>query len=191
MNGKTPEDASTGHFSELSSDAMFSIQDLAARAEIADLVARYSRAVDRRDFQLLLSLYAPGAIHNHGEAFSGEATGFVEWLRQSMGTMITQHLVGNMIVRVFGEEAEGEVYTVNHHMIEAGDTIQFTAGGRYLDHYIKTEGRWLFAHRRRVVDWSREELASPSSHTAGVLRGTVSSDDPSYDTLGRMTKMLG
>jgi len=168
----------------------FSPENLAARAEIADLVARYSRAVDRRDFALLASLYAPGAVQDHGAAFCGEAGRFVQWLKDSMGTMITQHVVGNMILRVFGAEAEGEVYTVNYHLIDGAEPIQFIGGGRYLDRYVRHEGRWLFAHRRRVIDWSREEPAKPSPHTASSARGAPGPDDPSYAHLGRMAAAL-
>ena len=178
MNGTTAQDGN------------FSLQDLAARAEIADLVARYSRAVDRRDFALLASLYASGAVQDHGAAFCGEAPQFVQWLKDSMGTMVTQHVVGNMILRVFGDEAEGEVYTVNYHIIDGAAPIQFIGGGRYLDRYRKHEGRWLFAHRRRVIDWSREEPAQPSPNTASSARGLPGPDDLSYAHLSRLAGVL-
>ncbi len=168
----------------------FSPQDLADRAEIADLVTRYSRAVDRRDFTLLTSLYAPGAVQDHGEAFCGEAPRFVEWLRQSMGAMKTQHLVGNMLIHVEGVEAEGEIYTVNTHIFEGAEPIQMTAGGRYLDRYVKHEGRWLFARRRRVIDWSREEPARLSPFTSSAAQGTVGPDDPSFADLTLLMRRL-
>ena len=161
----------------------FTLQDLADRAEIADLLARYSRAVDRRDFAALPALYAPGAVQDHGEAFCGEAALFIEWLRQTMGTMKTQHLVANMLIAINGTEAQGEIYTINTHIFPGEPATQMTAGGRYLDHYVKREGRWLFARRRRVIDWSREEPARPSPYTARSAQGTCGPDDPSFEEL--------
>lgn len=161
----------------------FTLQDLADRAEIADLLARYSRAVDRRDFAALPALYAPGAVQDHGEAFCGEAPLFIEWLRQTMGTMKTQHLVANMLIAIDGTEAQGEIYTINTHIFPGEPAMQMTAGGRYLDHYVKREGRWLFARRRRVIDWSREEPARPSPYTVRSAQGTCGPDDPSFEEL--------
>ena len=170
------------------SSERFTLQDLADRAEIADLVARYSRLVDRRDFNRLATLYAPDAVQDHGEAFCGSAVDFIAWLRQTMGTMKTQHLVANMLVEIDGTEAEGEIYTVNTHVFDGADPVQMTAGGRYLDRYVKRGGRWLFARRRRVIDWSREEPARPSPYTRSAAQGTCGPDDPSNADLPRLMR---
>lgn len=169
----------------------FSLQGLADRAEITDLVARYSHAVDRHDYDLLASLYAPGAIQDHGAAFCGEIDAFIAWLRPSMGSMRTQHVVGNIIIRLFGNEAEAEVYTVNYHIIDGERPVQFIGGGRYLDHYVKHHGRWLFARRCRVIDWSREEPALPSPHTASSAQGSHGPDDPVWTELARLRQTFG
>ena len=44
-------------------------QELLDRAELTDLVMRYSRGVDRRDFALIRSTYHDDAIDDHGEMF--------------------------------------------------------------------------------------------------------------------------
>ncbi len=164
--------------------------DWRARMEIADLVARYSRAVDRRDFALLASLYAPGATQDHGAMFRGTAEQFVAWVKASMGDMVTQHLVGNMLVRVFGDEAEGEVYTINHHMIGGDAPHRYTAAGRYLDVYRKVAGRWLFASRLRVIDWSESRPVAPAAQAGGVACGSPGANDPAYRHLPRLARAL-
>ena len=172
------------------SSERFTLQDLADRAEIADLVARYSRLVDRRDFDRLAALYAPDAVQDHGEAFCGPAPAFIDWLRRTMGAMKTQHLVANKLIHVDGVDAEGEIYTVNTHIFEGAEPVQMTAGGRYLDRYVKQGGRWLFARRRRVIDWSREEVARISPYTGKSAQGVPGPGDLSYTDLPRLMREL-
>jgi hypothetical protein len=42
------------------------IETLHAKQAIRDLVVQYCRAIDRRDFELLAELYAPGSIDDYG-----------------------------------------------------------------------------------------------------------------------------
>ena len=76
---------------------MKTLQDLLDRQALADLVAAYSRAVDRREFSILESLYHPDAIHDHGPMFQGKRDDFIAWIKQSPATMTTQHFVGNAL----------------------------------------------------------------------------------------------
>ena len=167
-----------------------SIQEWGDRLELADLVARYCRAVDRRDFSLLSSLYAADATQDHGAAFSGTAPNFIAWVRNTMVDMDTHHFVGTTIFRIFGDEAEGEIYTVNHHRLNRLPPVDYVAGGRYLDQYVRHDGRWLFAARRRVIDWATEQPASLALAAQGVARGEAGLSDPSYDSLQRLTAAL-
>jgi len=47
------------------------LQIVADRLALQDLVQKYSRAIDRRDFALLRTLYHEDAIEDHGGMFSG------------------------------------------------------------------------------------------------------------------------
>jgi hypothetical protein len=49
----------------------------------------------------------------------------------------------------------GESYTVAHHVFsEYGVRKVMITSLRYLDTLIKVEGRWFFAERNLVLDWS-------------------------------------
>ena len=120
--------------------------------------------------------------------FCDTAERFVAWLEETMGDMVTQHFVGNMLVHVTGDEAEGEVYTVNHHLIGGDTPHRYTAGGRYLDKYVRIGGRWLFAERHRVIDWWEQVPISDSAHAGGALKGVPGPTDPSYELLPHLAQ---
>jgi len=159
------------------------IDTLAAKQELYELVVRYSRFVDRKDFAALAHLYHPDAIHDHGGMFKGNGRDFADWLTRTMGTIETQHFIGNALFSVHGDKAEGEIYTVNYHVLPGGKRF-YVAGGRYIDRYVKYEGHWLFAARTRVVDWSEERALTAGDTAARLLHGRPGAEDPSYRLLG-------
>ena len=57
------------------------VKALLDRQAILDCMRRYCRGVDRRDEALILSVYHPDAIDDHG-AFLGDPDEFIEWGRQ-------------------------------------------------------------------------------------------------------------
>ena len=54
------------------------------RIALTDLVMRYCRGIDRRDFALVRSLYHDDAIDDHGAMFCGGPDDFVRWLPDMM-----------------------------------------------------------------------------------------------------------
>lgn len=151
---------------------------LADKQELQELVLRYARAVDRKNFDQLATLYHPDAHHDHGGMFAGPVDEFVAWLKRSMVDMDTQHLVANSLFMVDGNTAKGEVYTINfHHFPKTASN--YIAGGRYLDRYVRHEGCWVFQERTRVIDWSEERAAEPGTTGSSLLRGRALPDDPS------------
>ncbi len=135
-----------------------SLHDLIEKQAILELVYCYSRAVDRRDFGLLESLYARDGIDDHTGLFCGPARDFVAWLAQALeGVDATTHHVHNALITVDGERAEGEVYLTAYNRLRAADGTlsDFVQGLRYLDHYRRESSGWRFARRTVVCDWAR------------------------------------
>ncbi len=160
-------------------------RDVVAKQALQELVCRYSRAVDRRDFDSLAGLYLHDAIHDHGDMFRGEPAALITWLKQSPATMLTQHFVGNCLFHVEGDRAEGEIYTINYHVLpvdpESGERRDYVAGGRYLDRYRRVGGRWYFEQRQRVIDWRHQRPSNPGATGAEVHQGSPGRDDPSWN----------
>lgn len=155
--------------------------DLEAREAIRDLVLRYCRAIDRRDFRALAMLYAEDSVDDHGELFWGSGAEFVAWVPGILETMqVTSHQVMNHLIEVDGDYAEGEVYIQAYHLTtdSQGKPVKIIGGGRYLDQYGLEGGQWRFTHRKIVADY---ELRLPGAAADEELIATRSrpSDDPS------------
>lgn len=170
---------------------MQSVQALLDKDAIRDLVLCYSRAVDRQDFALLRTLYAEDATEDdHNGHYAGPASGYVDWLERVMPRLgITSHQVTNHLIGLESEtEAQGEVYMIGYHRLpkQGGGWEDLVHGMRYLDHYRKVAGRWLFARRRVTLDWKQVQpccwdLDDPARQKSPV--GRHDAQDPSYRTL--------
>jgi hypothetical protein len=75
----------------------------------------------------------------------------------------TQHAVNNHTVVVDGDAATGEAYCTASHIrrAEGGGLENHMWAIRYQDRYVRRDGRWLFAHRVLVIDWTETRPASP------------------------------
>ena len=74
----------------------------------------------------------------------------------------TTHFNGQSTVAVDGNRATGESYTIAHHLYTE-DSVRkiMVASLRYLDTFSKLDGRWYFAERKLILDWS--EMRSTTS----------------------------
>ena len=134
-----------------------SVEDLLARQEIAEVIYRYARGIDRLDFDVVRSCYHPDAYDDHG-AFKGSVDEFIEaaasWLPRWTAT---QHFMGNMLIEVDGDRARAETYAVAYHRREddEGNGKDDIMGIRYVDRFERRDGDWRIAHRVVVNEWRR------------------------------------
>jgi SnoaL-like domain len=76
----------------------------------------------------------------------------------------TTHFNGQSTVNLDGERASGESYTIAHHLYtENGERKIMIASLRYLDSFAKIDGRWYFAERKLILDWSETRPSSPGT----------------------------
>ena len=131
---------------------------LIAKEEIRELVLLYSRGVDRKDGELLRTLYTADATDTHGPSFDGGAGPYVDFLERSFPYMkYSGHHVCNHAISVKGNEGEGEVYALAYHYIPDGQGgfMEDFMCVRYIDKYRKEEdGRWRFAKRTVTYDFA-------------------------------------
>jgi hypothetical protein len=67
----------------------------------------------------------------------------------------TTHFMGQSTVVLDGDRATGETYCIAHHVSTSeGKKTLFIASIRYYDVFAKVEGKWLFAERKLIVDWT-------------------------------------
>lgn len=128
-------------------------QPLLDRVALLDLVMRYCRGIDRRDYRLVRSCYHDDAVDEHGAMFSGGPDAFVEWLPSMMANWeATIHAITNSLFAIEGDDAEGEHLVMALHRSHPPERREFTVWGRYLDRYQRRDGEWKFLRRRLVFD---------------------------------------
>jgi len=138
------------------------LQYLLDLQHIRDLMLNYCRAIDRRDFDGLQSLYDDSAIDDHGGYVIGAAKDFIELLPKIMRNMqATSHQIANHLIEIDGDYAEGEAYFIAYHLTADadGNDTEWIAGGRYLDHYIRRESGWKIHYRKVVLDWNQVQTS--------------------------------
>lgn len=133
------------------------VEQLLARQQIADVIHRYARGIDRCDFDLVRACYHPDAYDDHG-SFKGNVDEFVafadSFLRRWTATM---HFMGNMLIEVDGDRARAETYAVAYHVREDadGNGKDDVLGVRYVDRFEKRNGEWKIAYRAVATEWRR------------------------------------
>jgi len=161
--------------------------EIAARDSLRRLVTAYSRAVDRRDFALLRSLYHDDAHESHGSMFEGGADDWVAFCEKAVSAYaVTVHYVVNCTFEISGNEAEGEIHKINYHRTPGPDAQEIVTGSRSLDRYQRRGGEWRFLSRAVTLDWARKETVDPSAYAdfaASSPPGSAGADDPSYRLL--------
>jgi ketosteroid isomerase-like protein len=125
------------------------------RQQIEDVMYRYGRAIDRRDWELLASCFTADVRADYGVI--GASMDGVEVLvaatRQMVeGMTATQHLIASPLVTVDGDEADGAFYAVATHVLETGRKI--SVGGSYENRFRRSAEGWRISlHAVRPV-WS-------------------------------------
>ncbi|MEJ5975718.1 nuclear transport factor 2 family protein [Novosphingobium sp. PS1R-30] len=159
------------------------LQHLLDKDAIRDLVLHYSRAIDRKDVELLRDLYTEDATDTHGTSFDGPADKYCDFIAAALPYMnYSGHHVCNHLLSVEGDEGNGEVYAIAIHYIpdqkNPGAMIEDFMAVRYIDNYRRcADGQWRFA--KRVVTY---DLHLTRPFDGDGLLGS-SPVDPSYDEL--------
>jgi len=130
------------------------VLELRDRQQIHDCLMTYSRAVDRLDRALLLSVYHEDAIDDHG-VFVGDREAFADWViaMHSATHLSHQHCQFNSTCDLQGDVAHTETYYMFVGLNQRGTPLAMS-GGRYIDRLEKRNGRWAIAYRVCVRDWA-------------------------------------
>lgn len=156
------------------------LQALIDKQEISELCARYMRALDRVDIEMLRSVYHDDATDHRG-FFDGKASDFIHVAMEMInGCESTQHLLGQINIDLEGDMAFGEVYFQAYHRVIEDEKVEdFVIWGRYIDRYEKRSGVWKIAHRTMLVDFDRTDPVADvwSSSTPEALFGARGKDD--------------
>lgn len=169
------------------------VQEMIDRQDVAAVLARYCRAIDRRDWAMLDSCFHPDSTHKHGP-FEGLSRDFFGFARMMLTEVMrdTHHHLGTQTIQIDGDHATAESYWIaSHRLHPGGEGTPFGPSdrerdliicGRYLDRLTRTQDGWKIVHRTGIHDWQRLEHTSDGGFYEGPAdgRGRQSRDDPSY-----------
>jgi len=132
------------------SDALIDV--LLAEREIHRTLVAIERAMDERDWGALGGMLLPDATADLGmgtlmgrEAIIGLIRSFLD----ACGP--TQHLLGNVLIAVQGDEATSRAYVSDVHKgTGEKSALTFSTLGDYHDRWRSVEGIWRLVHRTKL-----------------------------------------
>jgi hypothetical protein len=131
---------------------------LADRLDIHDVLATYASGVDRRDWDMVSSCFAPDA-HVDGTRMSGPFSEYFPFLRVELAKFDrTTHFLGNHRAGVDHDSAWAETYAVALHFWtdEHATLHRMGLSVRYADQ-LERRDRWRIVRRSVVADWVFED----------------------------------
>jgi hypothetical protein len=133
------------------------LQCLLEREKIRDRIAWLARGEDRRDADLIRAGYWPDSTVDYG-IFLGTFDEYLAWVVPgSPAIPVTQHVLGQSVVRLHGTTALAETHVTAYHRITMGDEDRDAVlGGRYLDEMEKRGDDWRIAKRTMLYDWCQD-----------------------------------
>ena len=130
------------------------IDAITHRIHIQDVLNRYARACDSRDWSLLDEVFAEGVSVDYGGVYKLDGRDKVVELIRSMlgGCGPTQHLLGNFDIAVHGDDACSACYVRAVHA-GTGDQsdVFYEVWAEYRDALKRTASGWRIVERNMVI----------------------------------------
>ncbi len=141
------------------------LEQINDRIEIDELLARYSRALDFRQFDELEGIFTPDGEFDAGGLGHPQGPAAIrEMIEGTIGGLdATQHLVGKSLIEFSedGDSAEVRTYLISQHIREStpGPVKHYFLGGEYYDRVVRTPAGWRIAFRRLDRMWKQGDRA--------------------------------
>jgi 3-phenylpropionate/cinnamic acid dioxygenase small subunit len=141
------------------------LQALHDKIEIHELLARYARGVDSKDWELWKSVFTPDATLDYSSA--GAAVGsrdeVAAWLERGIGTVpMTQHFITNVEIQLDGDRAKVRAMFYNPMQLPGMAKMSY-CGGYYHHDFVRTPEGWK---SQRLVEenvWFVNHPSNPES----------------------------
>jgi ketosteroid isomerase-like protein len=140
-----------------------SLPDAADRLAIRELVDAYAYCADRRDAAGQMALFTEDT---ELVVFAGSRSPAPTQRLRGRAALApvfddlntyrtTMHFNGQSTTRVDGARASGVTYCLIHELKVDGTARSLTiAAIRYLDSFVKRDGKWFIRQRQVLVDWT-------------------------------------
>ena len=166
-------------------DTASALQALLDKQAITEVLHRFCRGADRRDWELIRGCYHPDATDDHA-LYSGPRDGFIDWLTEFMaGCVATRHSVTNALIQLGGDTAGCESYVEAWHLLspdhDGEPATELIAGARYVDRFERRDGEWRITSRIVVIDRAATTPCTPAPDLGpDAVLGRAGPEDLSY-----------
>ena len=160
-----------------------SLQALADKQAITELIYSYCRSVDRLDVPLGRSVFHEDSHADYGKGFyQGPGKDVIDLIcKQHLHMLSHSHQVSNILIDLDGDSAGSEAYvTATLRMDNKGQLMQMTVWARYCDKWSRRNGRWGIDKRVMVLDHNAIGPINEMNRSEDAKRDGT---DPSYAVL--------
>lgn len=150
-----------------------SLQEMSDRLEIQDLFARYSFAIDEKNWDALDGVFTPDAQIDYSETGGAKGTypEIKAWLPKALERFPQyQHMVATTKLDLNGDEALSRTILFNPmvHRNDAGEEQVFFIGLWYRDRLVRTPEGWRIAERYEEMSYAHNvPPLAPAPDVAG------------------------
>jgi uncharacterized protein (TIGR02246 family) len=124
---------------------MDALENLVAQQEIRDLSARYAMSLDDHDWDALAQLWTEDAVWSIGDVIFDGRQAVMGFLRGCLTEdYFAKHINGQSLIEV---NEDGITATGQTDVLWLAQNFETQVMARYVDSYVKVDGRWLFKHR--------------------------------------------
>lgn len=136
------------------------VTELCDRAEIADVLVRYTRAIDSGDWAALAEVFTPDARIDYTSAggIAGGRDEITAWLADVLPKYPRrQHVLGQLDIRIDGDRATTTAYFLNPMTTVAADGSEglYECGGYYHHVLVRTAEGWRSRELVEQTVWTR------------------------------------
>lgn len=141
------------------------LQAVSDKLEISDVLARYARAVDTKDWELWRSVFTADAHVDYSSAGAavGQRDDVADWLEQALSAVpMTQHFISNVEIDLDGDRATVRAMFYNPMQLPGMADLSY-CGGYYHHDVVRT-----------AEGWKSEKLVEENVWFANPLTGATS-----------------
>ncbi len=160
------------------------LQRLIDKQDILDCLLRYSRGLDRNDWDLMASAYHDDGLDDHGY-FVGRGKDLVKWSaayrKENANILVLRHVLSNSFIEFDGADtAHVETYYTNDVVLYGEGKLR-TSMGRYIDRLERRSGEWRIAARVVTAEAAGVSTYAQIDKAAGFEDGRRDKTDISYN----------
>jgi 3-phenylpropionate/cinnamic acid dioxygenase small subunit len=140
------------------------LQAMHDKIEIHELLARYARGVDSKDWELWKSVFTEDAIVDYSSAGAavGSRDDVAAWLEQALGAVpMTQHFITNIEVELDGDRGKVRAMFYNPMHLPGMADLSY-CGGYYHHDVVRTPDGWKSERLVEENQWFVNPLGPPA-----------------------------